>query len=66
MSAEGKRYEIGNKEGRDWIKCLTCKMMSYNQGDVDNRYCHKCGVFHEDEERISKFYNREDQNKDAI
>lgn len=30
------------------ITCKMCSAKSYNRGDIDNRYCHRCGVFHDD------------------
>lgn len=42
------RYEIISAAGRAGITCMTCGMTSWNPGDVKNRYCGKCHVFHED------------------
>lgn len=30
------------------ITCLLCGLTSHHGGDVANRYCAKCGIFHED------------------
>ena len=30
------------------IKCLICGLVSHNLGDVLQRYCAKCRIFHDD------------------
>ena len=44
-----KSYELGvaKTSGNPYIKCLRCNRESYNQNDIDNRFCPKCG-FHDD------------------
>jgi len=34
-------------DGRS-ITCLRRRLTSHNRGDVENRYCARCRVFHED------------------
>ena len=43
-------YEIRQNEplGPRSIYCRRCGMESYNAGDVDERYCANCKIFHED------------------
>lgn len=33
------------------ITCDRCGMTSYNQNDIDARYCGRCKIFHDDEAR---------------
>jgi hypothetical protein len=33
----------------DYIECLECGLRSYNQNDIEKRYCGHCHKFHEDE-----------------
>jgi len=40
------------------IRCLTCNMTSWSTGDVEHRFCAKCGVFHEDE-GLHEFFLRQ-------
>ena len=42
-----RTYDIYEDGGIKVIKCLQCGKSSYNQGDVKNRYCAHCGMFHE-------------------
>jgi ribosomal protein L37E len=43
-------YITGEKNGEPWIACRTCGLRSYNPSDVENLYCGKCHVFHEDQQ----------------
>lgn len=38
-----------NKVKTSWIECVTCGLRSYNQNDIDNKYCGHCHMFHEDQ-----------------
>jgi hypothetical protein len=40
---------------RKAITCLKCGATSYHPGDINNRYCARCHVFHEDIERCQEF-----------
>lgn len=58
-----KHYEIVQtmlNSGAPWlgIRCRKCRMTSYNMGDVTERYCGSCHVFHEDreEEQVAKLW----------
>jgi len=44
-----KTYELGDKDGSPFIRCLVCRTKSYNRGDIDQRYCGHCHEFHERE-----------------
>jgi hypothetical protein len=41
-------YVTGDDMQGRWIHCRKCLMRSYNPNDVDQRYCGRCKVFHED------------------
>ena len=41
-------YTFGKREGHDSILCLCCGLGSTGAGDIGNRYCGFCGVFHDD------------------
>lgn len=43
------RYRVGTEDGDYFIQCTTCGRRSFNLGDVTNRYCGYCHVFHTDE-----------------
>ncbi len=49
--AKCRRYVVFDTDGRQSILCLRCALESYNQNDVDHRYCPRCHVFHLDEEQ---------------
>ena len=58
-----RTYEIGTAStGRRFIKCLRCNRTSYNENDVENKFCPnpKCG-FHQDDQ-IS--FDEEDRGHD--
>ena len=47
MSSEEKTYFIKDGfEGRLSITCFICGMTSYNQNDVEQKYCGNCNQFH--------------------
>lgn len=46
----GGGYIIGD-DGKS-ITCKRCGRTSHNAGDVENRYCGNCHIFHEDETYI--------------
>jgi Tfp pilus tip-associated adhesin PilY1 len=45
-----RRYTIAD-HGQS-ITCHTCNLTSYNPNDVLNRFCARCGVFHDDVQGI--------------
>lgn len=46
----GLRYLLSQRVGAiaGSITCLTCYRTSHHPGDVENKYCGYCHVFHED------------------
>ena len=45
-------YAIAVTDGRvRTITCLRCGLSSFNQNDIDQKYCGHCHVFHEDAAR---------------
>lgn len=42
-----KTYELVKVKRFDGIKCLECGMVSYHPTDIEKRYCHKCGRYHD-------------------
>ena len=40
-------YELGLHGSRATIRCLLCDAISANPGDVGNRYCARCHLFHD-------------------
>jgi len=40
-------YEVEEVNGHKSIKCLVCKMVSYNQNDIHQKYCANCNQFHD-------------------
>jgi hypothetical protein len=46
-------YELAD-DGRAII-CLRCGLTSYNAGDIENRYCGHCNLFHEPEVSMVAF-----------
>jgi len=46
----GGSYEIAADDAS--ITCKHCGRTSYNPGDIENRYCGHCNVFHDDEPYI--------------
>jgi len=47
----GDGYSLLDRNGFLGIRCNTCGMVSFNENDIKNFFCGKCGVFHEDEAR---------------
>ena len=43
-----RTYTYGNRQGQVSILCLCCGLGSPNLGDIKNRYCGLCHVFHDD------------------
>lgn len=43
---QGLTYEVNEQEGS--ITCHMCGFKSYNPGDVQGHYCHRCRIFHDD------------------
>lgn len=41
-------FEVLDIGGKAAIKCLHCGLVSYNPNDVAQKFCGKCGLFHED------------------
>jgi len=41
------------------IRCNGCGLTSYNQNDVEQRYCGRCHVFHEDTHAVHVGLHRE-------
>jgi hypothetical protein len=37
-------------DGDKCIQCMRCGRISYNAGDISNKYCAGCKAFHEDME----------------
>jgi hypothetical protein len=48
-SAPWPGYLLTTTNGIDTITCLACGRTSANKGDIENRYCGKCHVFHDDQ-----------------
>lgn len=42
-----RTFEIGERNGELWIKCLRCGKVSFNTGDVLAHYCGSCHEWHE-------------------
>lgn len=42
------KYTINWIQGCKYIRCHTCGRTSFNPGDIENRYCGHCHVFHDD------------------
>jgi len=40
------KYILGEHEGKEYIKCLTCSRTSFNLNDIKERYCSHCKKFH--------------------
>lgn len=40
------QYVIGYKKGSQYIQCTTCNNLSYNVGDIQDKYCARCQKFH--------------------
>jgi len=41
-------YDLGFQYGeRRAIRCLLCDAISWHPGDVENRYCARCHLFHD-------------------
>jgi len=41
-------YDLGFRHGdRPAIRCLLCDAISWHPGDVANRYCARCHLFHD-------------------
>lgn len=43
----GRTYRISHADGRQTITCLVCGMTSYNENDVNHRFCGHCNKFHD-------------------
>lgn len=63
-------FEIVEVDGMQAIKCRKCKMISFNQNDVVNRYCGSCHQFHDFmmvdsyvEDEVIKKYERDFDSK---
>lgn len=39
-------YELGEKDGHRFIRCLFCRLESYHPVDIERRYCGHCHRFH--------------------
>lgn len=46
--ALSKTYEFGNRDGFPYIECKLCGKKSYNLGDIKNKFCGKCKIYHDD------------------
>lgn len=57
-----KTYQLIPDGEAPAIKCLVCGAVSYNQGDIKNRYCGRCNRFHDDPD-ISNYYISESLKK---
>jgi hypothetical protein len=45
------KFQTGTYEGElRWILCLVCGHKSFNQEDVERRYCGYCHEFYEEED----------------
>jgi len=45
---KGPSFQLGHADdGAAFIKCLRCGSVSYNKGDIRERFCGKCHGFHE-------------------
>ncbi len=44
-----KTYIIYEGSGRKAIFCTRCEVLSWHPRDVEEKYCPKCHIFHEDE-----------------
>lgn len=42
-----KTYELGERDGARFIRCLICRMESFNSNDIAQRYCGFCHHFHD-------------------
>ena len=46
-----KTYKITFKNGvPQSITCLKCQMTSHNPNDIEQKYCGRCHIFHEDKQ----------------
>ena len=44
---EMKTYEIIYEDGKPYaIRCCICNMTSYNENDIEQKYCGNCHQFH--------------------
>lgn len=41
-------YELSERCGNPYIKCLVCGSISFSRGDVEFLYCGRCHKFHND------------------
>jgi len=48
----GISYTIMDDGKNTCIICKLCKIKSYNNKDISNKYCEKCHIWHYDIERI--------------
>jgi ribosomal protein L37E len=48
----GKTYVVGETpKGERYILCTDCGMASYNNNDIEQKYCGMCNEFHSLKER---------------
>lgn len=59
------RYVVGQREGRPFIVCAACGFTSPNANDVRERYCPRCHVFHDEEERADRLLAELEQRDPA-
>jgi len=48
IEQKGQGYSIIRIDGKQAIQCERCLHVSYSSGDIANRYCRHCDVFHDD------------------
>ena len=39
-------YLTGTENGHEFIECGTCHKRSFSRGDIENKYCGYCHMFH--------------------
>ncbi len=47
-------YVLGEVAGHPVIVCVRCLMTSAHVGDIDERYCGRCHVFHADRPKLDE------------
>lgn len=57
------RFRIGSAP--PFIECASCGVRSYNPNDVSERYCPRCHVFHDEEERAEQILAELEQRDPA-
>lgn len=45
--SHGKTYVISGSQGTPSITCLKCGMTSHNPGDIREKFCGRCSIYHE-------------------